>query len=173
VDVRVVAATHRDLAGRIEDGRFRRDLFARLAGFELTMPPLRDRPEDVGSLIAVLLRRAGVASELTIDSRAGVALLTHGYPMNVRELEQGLRSAVALASGGVLGPEHLPAPMRAAIPPAAAPSPEDDELRAKLIELLRRHQGNVSATARAMDKAPVQIRRWCRRLGIQPAEFRR
>jgi len=174
VNVRVVAATHQDLDARIGEGRFRRDLYGRLAGYEVAMPPLRDRPEDIGSLIAVLLRRLGVAEDgLSIQPRAASAFFTYSYPMNVRELEQALGAAVALASSSEIGLDHLPGAIRsAALAAHVQLGPEDAALRAALLDLLRRNRGNVSATARALDKAPVQIRRWCRRFRINPEEFR-
>jgi DNA-binding NtrC family response regulator len=174
VDVRVIAATHQDLAARVSDGRFRRDLFGRLAGYEMAMPPLRERPEDIGSLIAVLLGRRGVAGDrFSVHPRAAHALFTYEYPMNVRELDQALAAAVALASQGEIALEHLPPSIRGAAQAGTQLGPEDSARRAELVELLRRNRGNISATARALDKAPVQIRRWCRRFGIDPFEFRR
>ncbi|HYU14502.1 MAG TPA: sigma 54-interacting transcriptional regulator [Candidatus Acidoferrum sp.] len=175
VDVRVIAATHQDLSSRIADGRFRRDLYGRVAGYEMAMPALRDRPEDIGSLIAVLLRRIGIDDPaFSLHPRAAFALFAYSYPMNVRELEQALRAAVALASDNQIGLQHLPQAMRGPQEAARAHlGPEDLALRAKLVEILRQTNGNISATARALDRAPVQIRRWCRRLGIYLAEFRR
>jgi len=177
VDVRVIAATHQDLDARIADGRFRQDLYARLAGFEVALPPLRERREDVGSLIAALLPRiaedvAG-AGGVTIQRAAARALLAYGYPLNVRELEQALRAAVVLADGGEIRLEHLPDAIRGYAPPAAAAlRPEDRAVRERLIEVLREVHGNVAAAGRRMEKAPIQIRRWCRRFGIDLAAFR-
>jgi transcriptional regulator with AAA-type ATPase domain len=174
VNVRVVAATHQELPTRIADGRFRRDLYGRLAGYEMRMPPLRERPEDIGSLIAALLGRFGTAGdELSVHPDAARALFTHSYPMNVRELEQALAAALALASGRQIGLRHLPQAIRRAAPsaPVRLP-PEDALLRVELVELLRQSKGNVTATARALNRAPVQVRRWCRRLGIDVADFR-
>jgi transcriptional regulator with GAF, ATPase, and Fis domain len=174
VNVRVIAATHQDLAARIAEGRFRRDLYARLCGYEMVLPPLRERPEDIGSLIATLLRRLGVADPgFSVHPRAAFALFVYPYPMNVRELEQALGAAVALATDSEIGLRHLPQTIRTNAQSARKQlRPEEAALRAKLIELLRDNDGNISATARALDRAPVQIRRWCRRLGIQLAEFR-
>jgi hypothetical protein len=174
VNVRIIAATHQDLAARVADGRFRRDLYARLAGYEMAMPPLRERREDIGSLIATLLGRLGARPSFSLHPRAAVALFAHAYPMNVRELEQALGSAVALAAGREIGLENLPPSIRAAARSSQAPlRPEETELRAELVKLLRQTQGNISATARALDKAPVQIRRLCRRFRIDPLEYRR
>ena len=174
VNVRVVAATHQDLATRMDDGRFRRDLHGRLAGYQMVVPPLRDRIEDIGPLIALLLRRLGFQEGApTFQQRAAAALFSHAYPANVRELEQALGAAVALASNGSIGLEHLPQPIRSAAVQGPSLEPQDAALRNELIELFRQNGGNVRATARVMDKAPVQIRRWCQRLRIDPGEFRR
>jgi transcriptional regulator of acetoin/glycerol metabolism len=174
VDVRVVAATHQDLLARIADGRFRQDLYARLSGFEVTLPPLRDRREDLGSLIAAILPRvAPNPTRVTLHRAAARLLLRYGWPLNIRELEQALRAAVALVEDGEIRSEHLSDAIRNYLPPSLASlRPEDRVLRERVIELLREQNGNVTAVGRAMGKAPIQIRRWCRRLQIELAQFR-
>ena len=175
VDVRVIAATHQNLQARIGEGRFRRDLYARLAGYEMVMPPLRDRPEDIGSIIGSLLHRIGRGhDDVVFDPAAALALFAYPYPMNVRELEQALRTALVLVEDGEIGLEQLPPAIRAHAQAARRQlRPEDTALRAKLIEILRQNRGNIRATARIMEKAPVQVRRWCGRLGIDLIELRR
>ncbi len=174
VDVRVVAATHQDLPARVTDGRFRQDLFARLAGFEVGLPPLRARREDIGLLVAALLPRVagGAAASIKLERAAGRLLFCYDWPLNIRELEQALAAAVALADGNEIGPEHLPAALRGE-GPLRAPLDEDDvDLRARLTELLETHRGNVSAIAREMGKARVQVRRWCKRFGLNADDYR-
>jgi len=174
VDIRVIAATHQDIPARIADGRFRRDLYARLAGFEMVLPALRDRREDIGTLIAAILSRVAPAPErITLHRTAARALVRYTWPLNIRELEQALRSAVALADTGEIRLEHLSEAIRAHVPPSLGTMrPEERVLRDRVIELLREHGGNVSAVARAMGKAPIQIRRWCRRMQIELSQFR-
>jgi sigma-54 dependent transcriptional regulator, acetoin dehydrogenase operon transcriptional activator AcoR len=174
VDLRVVAATHQDIPARIADGRFRQDLYARLSGFEILLPPLRERREDTGALIASLLPRvAADPSRITLHRSVARALIRYPFPLNIRELEQALRSAVALADTGEIRLDHLPDAIRAYIPPVpGAMRPEDRVLRDRLLDLLRLHEGNVSAVARALGKAPIQIRRWCARMQIDLAQFR-
>jgi len=174
VDVRVIAATHQDLLKRIADGRFRQDLYARLSGFEVSLPPLRDRREDLGNLIATILPRLAPQSErITLHRTSARLLLRYGWPLNIRELEQALRAAVALAEDGEIRPEHLSEAICAYVPSTLASlRPEDRILRERVIELLREHAGNVTAVGRAMGKAPIQIRRWCRRLHVELAQFR-
>jgi predicted ATP-dependent protease len=172
VDVRVIAATNQDVERKIGTGSFRQDLYARLAGFELEMPPLRERREDLGILIAAILRRLGnEATQVTFQRQAARALVGHTYPMNVRELEQAIRAAVVFARGEQIRIEHLPEAIRE-IRPAAAQRPVDPNLREQLHKVLYETRGNVSATARALNKAPMQIRRWCRRLAIDLSSFR-
>lgn len=174
VDVRIVAATHQDLPGRIAEGRFRQDLYARLAGFEVSLPPLRDRKEDVGTLIASILPRICEAPErIKFHRVAARSLHRYSFPNNIRELEQALRSAIVLADGCEIRVEHLPAAIRNQTPPRSETThPGDPELHERLVALLREHHGNVAAVGRAMDKAPLQIRRWCSRLGIQVPTYR-
>jgi transcriptional regulator with PAS, ATPase and Fis domain len=180
VDVRVVAATHEDLSERVEAGAFRRDLYARLSGFELEVPPLRERREDIGVLAGVLLRRiAGSAADaIRLQRDTGLALLAHDWPMNVRELEQALSAAYALGSpDGEIAASHLPAGVRAGAGASNAGdseelSDDDATLKAQLEAALKNNGGNVSAVARDMGKARVQIRRWCKRFGLDPANYR-
>ncbi|HSS02875.1 MAG TPA: sigma 54-interacting transcriptional regulator [Kofleriaceae bacterium] len=177
VDLHVVAATHHDLDALVAQGRFRRDLHARVAAFTLRLPPLRARPEDLGLLIADLLARSGHPAALRFTCEAGYALLRHGWPSNVRELAACLVVAGALARGGAVRVEHLPEAVRGAPPAATAePSAEatgDDPKRAELVALLTEHGGNVSAVARAAHRSRVQVHRWLRRFGLDAARFRR
>jgi transcriptional regulator of acetoin/glycerol metabolism len=118
VDLRIVVATHEDLALRVEDGRFRADLYARLHGHRLEVPPLRERKEDLGLLIGELLvRLAGErAAQVTLSRAATRTLFMHDFPFNVRELEQALQAALAVAEGDEIGVSQLPEALRAAAP---------------------------------------------------------
>jgi len=168
VDIRVVAATHQDLPARIASGRFRQDLYARLTGFEMVLPALRDRREDLGTLIAEILPRvAPVPERITLHRSAARALVRYAWPLNIRELEQALRAAVALTDTGEIRLEHLPEGIRTYTRPSlTAMPPEERVLRERLVELLREHDGNVSAVGRAMDRGRIQVRRLCQRLQI-------
>jgi transcriptional regulator with PAS, ATPase and Fis domain len=183
VDVRIVAATHEPLEQLAEQRVFRADLFARVAGFISRLPPLRDRRDDVGVLVSSLLRRvARERAETIVFARdVGRRLLEYGWPNNVRELEQALAASVALAPDGRIERSHLPATVsgtsasRVSEPPAPADAmtERDRRLRLELLAELARHDGNVSNVARAMGKERMQIHRWCRRFGIDPAIYRR
>ena len=174
VDVRVIAATHRPLDRLVEEGAFRRDLHARLAGVRLVLPPLRERREDLGQLVATLLARAGVAPLPAIEPRAARALLGAAWGGNVRQLEKCLAAAAVLAAGGAITVEHLPPEVRGpapAVPGGGAEEPGAAQ-RDELVALLREHRGNVSAVARARGVARMQVQRWLKRYALDPEAFR-
>jgi transcriptional regulator with PAS, ATPase and Fis domain len=183
VDVRVVCATHRDLGRMQREGRFREDLFARLNEYDVLLPPLHERKEDVYVLIRSFLARAGRPNyELSFPFMTG--LLQHDFPYNVRELEACIKRSVALSESSVLGPEVLPEAVKDAmtdygkshsvtpqvrVSEAATQSvPNESELRKLLVD----HQGNVAAVGRELGKARMQIHRWMKRYGIAVDDFR-
>lgn len=193
VDFRLVSATHRDLEAAVASGRFRGDLFARIGGFTLEIPPLRDRREDLGLLLRRFAEAEGRDPEsITMSRPAARSLFGHPWPFNVRELEKAFALALTLAEDGFIRSQHLAglAPPQAPVAPEeegdAHPSPEpevgrdppagsvrpltpeDLERKARLLALLEQHRGNVSEVARAMGKARMQIHRWMRRYGIEP-----
>ncbi|MEJ7604601.1 MAG: sigma 54-interacting transcriptional regulator [Kofleriaceae bacterium] len=173
VDVRIVAATHQDLETRIREGRFRQDLYARLIGYVVTLPPLRARREDLGTLLGTILGRLVTdPTGLSVHPKAARALLGYPYPLNIRALEQALRAAVALCDAREICLEHLPESIRTYKPSGSELRPEDQALRDHLTELLRHHRGNITAVGRALGKAPIQIRRWCRRYSIEISAYR-
>ena len=106
VDVRVVAATHRDLPEMIRQGRFREDLFHRLNVFPIHLPPLRARREDIPLLAERLLETTRPGTRLSVEALQ--RLLAHAWPGNVRELKNVLERASVLADGGEIGSRHLP-----------------------------------------------------------------
>ncbi len=186
VDLRLIVATHRDLDELVAGERLRADLFARVSGFTLVLPPLRERREDLGLLISGLLQKhAGKHAAISLSLDAARALLLHRWPLNIRELEKTLMTAVALAPAGRIELPHLPAALQGApqMPepgPAAASaqgaakalSNRDQMLRDRLVDLLREHRGNVTAVAAAMGKFRTQVHRWVKRLGIDPTQYR-
>jgi two-component system, NtrC family, nitrogen regulation response regulator GlnG len=109
VDVRVVAATNRDLEGLIRDGRFREDLYYRLNVVSLTLPPLRERREDIPFLVDHFLAKyADELGERALAAEALDRLVGYGWPGNVRELENVIQHAMVMATAGVILPDHLP-----------------------------------------------------------------
>ena len=128
VDVRILSATHKNLAKLVEANQFRQDLFYRINVIELRVPPLRERREDVPKLAGrVLERLAGDNGQATakLTPEALAALLTYAFPGNVRELENVLERAVALCENNTIKPEDLR--LTAAQAAASAPAVEDEE----------------------------------------------
>ncbi|HZU85623.1 MAG TPA: sigma 54-interacting transcriptional regulator [Polyangiaceae bacterium] len=172
-DVRIVAATHKDLDAMVARGAFREDLLARLAGFTFRLPPLRERREDIGLLVGTVLRRMRRHGDAApaMSPAAGFMLLRHEWPRNVRELEKCLEHAVALAGDGPLEAEHLPRDVREGVAPVRR-TPVD-EVRETLVRLLESSGGNVSFTADAMRTSRSQVHRWMKRFGIEVSIYRR
>lgn len=183
VEVRFVASSPWPLTQQVEGGAFRSDLFARLGGYLMTTVPLRERREDIGLLAAALLTKAGVrggADGPRLTPEAALLLLQYDWPLNIRELEQSLRRAVALAGEQAIEPGHLVLEGVGAGKgaPALSPgrarvlSPEDSALRQSLIDALTATKGNVAEVVRQLGKARMQLHRWMRRFDIDPQSFR-
>jgi transcriptional regulator with GAF, ATPase, and Fis domain len=182
VDTRLVVATHRDLDAMVAGGRFRADLLARIGGFNLSLPPLRERHEDLGLLIVALLRRLPreSAERVAFSRAAARSLFAYDWPLNVRELERALEVAVVLARAGPIELDHLPKALREvkrrglAVPAATSEDPAEKQRRRKdeLVALLRNHLGNVSAVGRALGKTRAQVHRWIKRFQIDVKTFR-
>jgi DNA-binding NtrC family response regulator len=176
VDLRVICATHRDLLAHVALGQFRSDLYARLAGHLFEIPPLRERREDLGLLTAALLRRIAPGHALRFEPDAVRALCRHDWPLNVRELEKCLASAVVLARGGPIGLDHVSAALVARVTPpldaAAAAKQRRADRRTELLTALQTHRGNVSAVARALGKPRSQVQRWLHDYKLDPAQYR-
>jgi transcriptional regulator with PAS, ATPase and Fis domain len=151
VDVRIIAATNRDLAAEVRANRFRADLFYRLRVVSIHLPPLRDRPEDVAVLASHFVERAAAGTRvLGLEPEALERLIAHRWEGNVRELENTIEAAIALAQGTRVTVADLRMGGFSA-PRAAAPEGIDLSLaafeRACLEEALRRSQGDVRAAA--------------------------
>ena len=112
LNTRIVAATNQSLAAQVQRGLFRTDLFYRLSGVELHVPPLRSRREDILELAQYFLAKHRQGRPLEVSPVAADALLTYDWPGNVRELERLMEGAVALAQSDVIGLEDLPARLR-------------------------------------------------------------
>ncbi|HEY6221516.1 MAG TPA: sigma-54 dependent transcriptional regulator [Candidatus Eisenbacteria bacterium] len=179
VDVRIVAATHRDLAAEVRGGRFRADLFYRLHVLTIRAPSLRERCEDVPLLIAHILRRLSLRQrpEAKLISReALVALIRHAWPGNVRELETALERAVhALGPGGTLTLDSLGEGLAAANVPIVRERAENlrgrtRELEAEMIQsALQRTGGNRTRAARSLGLTRQGLWKKLRRLARDEA----
>jgi two-component system response regulator AtoC len=188
VDVRVIAATHRDLRDEVKAGRFREDLFYRLHVLTVTLPPLRERPDDVPLLAAHFLEKHARAARRTLRGFAPDALrrlAAHSWPGNVRELENVIERAVAVSSGETVGPDDLPAELAAGAPPAPAPGalaalPYKDAVaeardrvsRDYLVALMTEFGGNVTRAAERAGMERESLHRLLRRYGLRSEDFK-
>ncbi len=168
VDVRLVAATHRDLPRMVSEGTFREDLYHRLAVVTLTLPPLRDRPEDIPGIARTLLAR--LAPGRTLSPGAEAALVAHPWPGNVRALRNALERASYLAPPGPLEAEHLllpEAPGASGTSPRPAPPPTriEDAEKAMILSALAEAGGNKTAAARALGISLGTLRRRLKEYG--------
>ncbi|BDG04510.1 sigma-54-dependent transcriptional regulator [Anaeromyxobacter oryzae] len=176
VDVRVIAATHRDLEERVRAGAFREDLFYRLNVVQLRIPPLRERPEDVPVLARFFLERFAEqfgVSPLVVPPGLLDRLAAHPWPGNVRELENALEGLVALSPPDGLDLSLLPgaAPAGGAAPqPAGAPLPLRQRVeayeRGLIVEALRAARGNRSEAARRLGVSRVTLHDKLRKYGL-------
>ena len=172
IDVRVVAATNRNLKEEVEKGRFRLDLFHRLAVFHLKVPALRERPEDIPDLARTICDEVARARgrRLELSDEAIKALANRSYPGNVRELRNLIESAAAVASGEVLYPGDLDAlsfanaaDVQAELPSLHSPASLDEVQWAAIQQALRAAGGNVSEAARVLGVARTTVYRWISR----------
>jgi DNA-binding NtrC family response regulator len=134
VDIRVVCATHRDLRAEIAAGRFREDLFYRISAFCIRVPPLRERPTELGLLATAFATRTATEAELptvTFGPSFLATLRGYAWPGNIRELRNAIEHAVVTSGGGELDPAHLPEIVLTAPPPAASPAPSPDARAAR------------------------------------------
>ena len=165
VDVRVVAATNKDLRRETERGAFREDLFYRLQVVPIVVPPLHERRSDVPLLVSHFLEklnRTRPERPVRVSDEAMVQLWEYDWPGNVRELEHVLERVVILAEDSVIGPEHLPMSIRAFISEKRVPKPSLStnglDLRSAVAQFevglieqaLRRTRGNKQAAARLL-----------------------
>jgi len=156
VDVRVVAATNRDLGAEVEAGRFRKDLYYRLKVVEIRVPPLRERPEDLLPLARALL--AGISQRMGkrvtgLSPRAADQLQRHAWPGNVRELENALERAAAIAMGPRIELADLPEEIRAlegAPRRGAGDKRLEDIEKEAILAALEAHDGNQARTAASL-----------------------
>ncbi len=147
VDVRFICATHRDLESLVADGRFRGDLFARLREFTVSVPPLRERREDLYRLVSHFLRLGSTEMDERVDPGFFFALAHYSWPYNVRELDSAVRHALTLAGDSILTANHLPAAVaRAADPvPFLAPGTVTNPRRDTYVGFQKENAQQVSA----------------------------
>lgn len=180
VDVKLVAATNVDLEQAVRAGTFRGDLYSRLLGATVDVPPLRARREDIPLLVRHFLGR-----DVELEADAVEALLVHHWPFNVRELEQTMGLIGDLGQDATLRFEHLPARFHrkrsATGAPAPAPAPEDPlaqidpggtPSRQELVAALEHYRGNIKQVAAFFGRDRRQIYRWAERFDVDPERYR-
>jgi two-component system NtrC family response regulator len=172
VDVRIVCATHQDLKSLIQTGRFREDLFYRLAEIVVTIPPLRSRPGDATLLAHAFVRRFSAEqrrSSLSLRPDAVTAIETHGWPGNVRELENCVKRAVIMADGSTIGPDDLglqrPAPSNEEI--VTLRQVRETAERDAVVRVLGRVNGNVSKAAELLGVSRPTLYDLMERFGLR------
>ena len=177
-NVRVVAATHRDLARLVEDGTFREDLFYRINVIRLELPSLRDRREDIPLLIDHFIDRFNRLQEknITAVSEDVLALLmSHDFPGNARELENIIEHGFVLCRGGVIELEHLPPELTVGEGNIGIPDRTGATLRSleacHIADALRRNRGNRKAAAEELGIHTSTLFRKIRDLGIEVPEL--
>lgn len=178
-DFRLVAACNRPITQSVAEGRLRQDLYYRLKTFEIEIPPLRERREDVTKLIDTFLRRFAKQlnkPQLRLDPEALEMLRAYHWPGNVRELQNAIEHAVVLCDGPVLGPKCLPREIRnpdwtsTAAPGAATPAASgnlDDVEKEAVLDALRKTGGNKRRAAEILGIHRPTLYAKMRRLGIE------
>jgi DNA-binding NtrC family response regulator len=177
VDVRVIAATHRDLPRLMREGKFREDLYYRLNVIPIHLPALRERKADIPLLVEFLLERfaaKGKGKALSVSPRAMTVLMDHDWPGNVRELENALEHAMVCSRGNVIEPDALPGAMLAGSQGhpkvgqrsrAALPATSEKELLLRALDASRWKRGLAAARLK-IDRTTLW--RKMRRLEIVP-----
>jgi transcriptional regulator with GAF, ATPase, and Fis domain len=171
-NVRVIAATNRDLRKAVAQGVFREDLYYRLQVFEIAIAPLRDRKSDVLPLVDAFLQDLARSfgrplAGLTADARG--ALLEYSWPGNVRELRNALERAAILCEGGLIAPQHLLLPVGRQ--PATAEATDLNVVERQTVEhVMRETRGNKSKAAKRLGLSRTQLYGRLRKYGLDPAD---
>jgi two-component system, NtrC family, response regulator HydG len=173
VDVRVLAATNRDLTAEVDSGRFRKDLYYRLRVVELRIPPLRERRDDILPLarqfLATAIERAR-RKMCGLTPKAADQLVRYDWPGNVRELENAMERAVALSVGTQIQREDLPEEVRVALPAVYAPGQVrtlDEVERDYIVAALQANDGNRTRTAQQLKIGIATLHRKIREYGLR------
>jgi len=170
-NVRVIAATNRELRKAVERGSFREDLYYRLQVFEIRIPPLRDRKSDVLPLTDAFLQdisRSFARPPAGLTKEAKDALLSHDWPGNVRELRNALERAAILSEGGLILSQHLALPTERAAPLSTTVDLNAIE-RQTIEQVMRDTRGNKSQAAKRLGVTRMQLYVRLRKYGLDPA----
>ncbi|RJX75001.1 sigma-54-dependent Fis family transcriptional regulator [Pseudomonas sp. LS-2] len=164
LDIRLISASHQDLQTCVADGRLREDLFYRIGGFAVQLPPLRER-SDKGSLLDLLLREEAKGSKVRLDPGVREHLLAYPWPGNVRQLRTSLRTLVALAWEGRITLEDV-AELLPAVPVAVAQNPLGQSERQTLISLIETEHWHIARVAARLGISRNTLYRKLRQHGI-------
>lgn len=173
-NVRIIAATNRDLSGMVEEGRFRRDLYYRIHVVRLVLPPLRERKEDIPLLAERFISRLNRLRDRAVTGVSPEAmgiLMAQDYPGNIRELENIIEHAFVLCPNGLIFPNHLPCGLTSSPSIATVVTEMADDLKAAearmIMETLKRNRFNRLAAARELGMHKSTFFRKVKRLGIR------
>ena len=185
VNVRVVVATHRQLEEQVKQGHFRQDLFHRIFVFPIVLPPLRERPEDIPGLakhFAAQIIKQNNWKDITFSPEALHALQAHSWPGNIRELRNVVERLLLFAEGDAITPATVQAalPMQSSVETGAsfagagtlAERIEQVE-RQMILEEIKRHNQNITNTAKALGLERSHLYKKCQQLGIDLRELRK
>jgi two-component system, NtrC family, response regulator HupR/HoxA len=185
VDVRVIAATHRDLEQRVSEGLFREDLYYRIAGVSLTVPPLRERPGDIGPIVQRLFGEVGAELDrpaARLSDEAMACLMGYPWPGNVRELRNEIARAIAVSDGDLVEAQAFSTRVlhgqtgrstsvnghSLALPPAGTLGERLDAIEAMVLrETLLRHRWNKTRAAKELGLSRVGLRGKMQRFGLE------
>jgi two-component system, NtrC family, response regulator AtoC len=181
VNVRILAATHRNLKALVEDGQFREDLFYRLSVVTVNLPPLRERKEDIPLLAGHFLKKQCAKYQIppvSISEEAFEVLAQHNWPGNVRELENVVEHLVVLGKGDVVKPEHLPADIRehrSRVANISLKLPEEgisleDVEKEILLQALERHDWHQTKAARYLSISRKTLIYRMEKYGLTPPD---
>jgi transcriptional regulator of acetoin/glycerol metabolism len=178
VDLRVICASHQDLRAMIARGEFREDLYYRLNGITIELPPLAQRTDKERLIREILAAESSDGRPAAIEVEAFQQLLHYGWPGNVRELRNVIRTALAICDGGVIRIEDLPSELRRCTVPQEeiepkngsdvldVPAPPADDERAQIERCMHECMGNMSRVAEQLGMSRNTLYRHCKRLGI-------
>jgi Nif-specific regulatory protein len=180
VDVRLVAATNKDLEAAVQQGEFREDLYYRLNVFSLFMPPLRDRRPDILLLADHFVEKYAAANGKDVRRIATTAidmLMSYHWPGNVRELENCIERAVLVCDGGVVHAHHLPPTLQTAevsgtLPRRSLSTAVESYEKDLILDALKSARGNRAKAARLLDTTERILGYKVVRYGIDPRRFR-
>jgi transcriptional regulator with PAS, ATPase and Fis domain len=176
-DIRLIAATNRDLGAAVAAGTFRKDLYYRLKVVGLSMPPLRERREDIPVLADYFIHKIsskGKSKGKTLSPAARACLIGHDWPGNVRELENAIERALILGTAEMILPEDLPEEILEASSGPTASTPKyhgalKDTKKQIILEALHRSSGNYIEASELLGVHPNSLLRLIRKLGLKDA----